>query len=265
MAYSYKGAISFGLIYIPITLNLCIRDNDIHFHMLDKNTMSRIQYKKTCDECENREVESGDIVKGFEYDQDKYVIFTPRDFEKIKNKRDKTITIEQFVNIEEIDPIYYDKSYYVVPTGAEKAFQLLLTAMEEEEKVGIARTVLGYKETLIAIRAKDGQMLLNTLFFYEELQKNPFKQLNIPIQKQELTLAKELIQTLSRPLKMEQFEDEYKNKIETAIEQKIAGKEIVQIEEKQEENISNLMDALQQSLALQEPKSAKKPRKKKTK
>ena len=159
MAYSYKGSISFGLVYIPVTLHNSIRQNDIGFNMIDKKTMSRVRYKKTCEDNENREVKQEDIVKGFEYEDGKYVIFEEKDFEKIKTKKDKNITIEQFVDIADIDPIYYDKSDYVVPTGAEKAYAVLLTAMEQSGKAAIAKTVLGIKETLVMIRAKDGQML----------------------------------------------------------------------------------------------------------
>ena len=152
MAYSYKGSISFGLVYIPVTLHSTIKNNDIGFNMIDKKTMSRVKYKKTCADCDGREVRQEDIVKGYEYEEGKYVLFDEKDFEKLKSKKDKNITIEQFVNLAEIDPLYFDKPYYVAPTGAEKAFSVLLSAMEEEGKAAVAKTVLGTKETLIAIR-----------------------------------------------------------------------------------------------------------------
>ena len=120
MAYSYKGSISFGLVYIPVTLQSSIKQNDIGFNMIDKKTKSRVRYKKTCEECDGREVKQEDIVKGFEYEDGKYVIFEEKDFEKIKTKKDKNITIEQFVEVAEVDPIYYDKPYYVVPTGGDR-------------------------------------------------------------------------------------------------------------------------------------------------
>lgn len=131
MAYSYKGSISFGLVYIPITLHNTIKDNSIGFNMIDKKTMSRVKYKKTCSACDGREVKQEDIVKGYEYEEGKYVIFEDKDFEKIKSKKDKNITIEKFVDVSDVDPLYFDKPYYVVPTGAEKAYSVLLTAMEE--------------------------------------------------------------------------------------------------------------------------------------
>lgn len=163
MAYSYKCSISFGLVYIPVTLHAAVKTQDIGFNMLDKKTMSRIKYKKTCEGCGGREVKQEDIVKGFEYEDDKYVVFTDEDFEKLKTKKDKNITIEKFVDIAEVDPIYFDRSYYVNPTGAENAYALLLHAMEEENRAGVAKAVLGNRETLLILRAYGGQMLVNTL------------------------------------------------------------------------------------------------------
>ena len=171
MANSYKGAIAFGLVYIPITLSVSVKDNDIGFNMIDKQTMTRVKYKKTCVDCKNREIKNEDIVKGYQYEKGKYVIFTDKDFEKIKTEQDKNIVIEQFVKLDEIDPIYYDKAYYVNPAGATKAFNVLLSAMEKQNKAAIAKTVLGTKETLICIRVRDGKMLVNSLYFYEEIQK----------------------------------------------------------------------------------------------
>lgn len=256
MAYSYKGSISFGLVYIPITLYNTIKDNSIGFNMIDKKTMSRVKYKKTCADCDGREVKNEDIVKGYEYEEGKYVIFEEKDFEKIKTKKDKNITIEKFVNASEVDPLYFDKPYYVVPTGAEKAYSVLLKAMEEENKAAIAKTVLGEKETLIMIRAKNGQMLLNTLFFQEEVQNNPAKDLNEKSNEQELKMAKAIIEGMSGKFDPKEYKDEYIEKVKTAIERKIAGKEIVSPKEGREPKVIDLMEALKKSLY--EIKSVKK-------
>ena len=255
MAYSYKGAISFGLIYIPITLNAAIRENDISFNLLDKKTRSRIQYKKTCVDCEDRVIRQEDIVKGYEYEENKYVIFTDEDFEKIKSKSDKNVTIEQFIDMEEIDPLYFDRAFYVVPTGAEKAYKLLLTAMEQENKAGIAKAVLGNKQVLIALRVKNGQMLLNTLYFYEEVQKNPAKSIDVEVNEKELAMAKTLIESMSGPFEIENFKDEYREKLQAAIDRKIAGKEIIAPKDKESRKVVDLMEALR--LSLQDVKPAK--------
>ena len=264
MAYSYKGSISFGLVYIPVTLHSTIKENDIGFNMIDKKTMSRVKYKKTCADCEGREVKQEDIVKGFEYEDGKYVIFEESDFEKIKSKKDKNITIEKFVSLSEVDPLYFDKPYYVAPTGAEKAFAVLLTAMEQEGKAAIAKTVLGTKETLILIRAKDGQMLLNTLFFEEEVTKNPAKEITEKGNAAELKMAKAIIEGMTGEFNPEEYRDEYRQKIQEAIERKIAGKEIVAPKEKGAGTVVNLMDALTKSLELTQKPKTKKTASKKT-
>ena len=258
MAYSFKGSLNFGFVYIPITLYSSIKDNDIGFNMIDKKTMSRVKYKKTCVDCGEREVSKDDIVKGFEYEEGKYVIFDDDDFEKIKSKKDKNITIEQFVNLDEVDPLYFDRPYYVVPTGAEKAFSVLLSAMESGNKAGIAKTVLGTKESLVLIRAKDGELLLNTLFFDEEVTKNPMRTNLAKANEKEVAIALQIIDSMTGKFEPEKYHDEYREKIQKAIEDKIAGKEIASPKEKPEKNIVNLMEALQKSLeSVKKKKKAK--------
>lgn len=248
MAYSYKGAISFGLVYIPITLSLSVKEQDIGFNMLEKKTKSRVKYKKTCVDCNNKEVKNEDIVKGYQYEKDKYVIFTNEDFEKLKTPKDKNITIESFVSLDEIDPIYFDKAYYVKPVGADKAFHVLLKAMESEKKAGIAKTVLGTKETLILLRVRDGKMLVNTLYFHSEVQKSPEISAQ-KVAKKEVDLAKNLINQMTGKFEPEKYKDEYYAKLKKAIKRKISGNEIVESkDEKQPVKIINLMEALQKSL-----------------
>ena len=248
MAYSYKGAITFGLVYIPITLQLSIKEEDIGFNMLEKKTKSRVKYKKTCVDCNNREVKNEDIVKGFQYEKDKYVIFTDADFEKLKTPSDKNIAIQEFVALDEVDPIYFDKAYYVKPVGADKAFGVLLKAMEAEKKAGIAKTVLGTKETLILLRAKNGNLYASTLYFHSEVQKLPEIK-SQKISKQELDLAKNLIQQMTSKFQPEKYHDEYHLRLKKAIKRKIAGNEIVEAKDAAPPvKVINLMDALQKSL-----------------
>ncbi len=254
MAYSYKTSLNFGLVYIPVTLHSAVRENDVGFRMIDKKTMRRVRYIKTCEDCGGKPVRQEDIVKGFEYEDGKYVIFEESDFEKLKTKKDKNITIEKFVSVSEVDPLYFDKPYYVVPTGAEKAFSVLLSAMQEEGKAAIAKTILGTKETLIMIRAKDGQMLLNTLFFAEEITVNPAKELAVGGEN-ELQMAKAIIESMTGEFCAEEYKDEYRERLQAAIERKITGKEIASPKEKGNGSVSNLMEALTKSLEL-----AKKPK-----
>lgn len=258
MAYSYKGSISFGFVYIPITLHASTQEHSISFHLLDKKTKSRVKYKKTCVDCKDKEIKNEDIIKGYEYEKGKYVLFDDDDFEKIKSIKEKSIVIEQFVNLDEIDPIYYQKAYYVVPTGAEKAYYLLLQAMEQENKAGLAKSIIGTKENLIIIRAKNHQMILNTLFFEDEIKSNPNQEITEKVTQAELKLAKTLIQEMTAPFKPKQYKDEYHQKIKKAIEAKIAGKKIVAVKEKAQVPIVDLMEALKNSL-----KQTKKPKTKK--
>lgn len=258
MAYSYKGSISFGFVYIPITLHASTQEHGISFHLLDKKTKSRVKYKKTCVDCKDKEIKNEDIIKGYEYEKGKYVLFDDDDFEKIKSIKEKSIVIEQFVNLDEIDPIYYQKAYYVVPTGAEKAYYLLLQAMEQENKAGLAKSIIGTKENLIIIRAKNHQMILNTLFFEDEIKPNPNQEITEKVTQAELKLAKTLIQEMTAPFKPKQYKDEYHQKIKKAIEAKIAGKKIVAVKEKAQVPIVDLMEALKNSL-----KQTKKPKTKK--
>lgn len=250
MAYSYKGSISFGLVYIPVTLHNSIKHNDVGFNLIDKKTMSRVKYKKTCADCDGREVKQEDIVKGYEYDEGKFVIFEEKDFEKIKSKKDKNITIDKFVELSGVDPLYFDKPYYVVPTGAEKAFAVLVAAMEEEGKAAIAKAVLGTKESLILIRAVNGQMLLNTLFFEDEVTKNPAKEIRERGNAAEIKMAKSIIEGMSGEFHPSDYKNDYREKIKEAIERKIAGKEIVSPKENGGGKIIDLMEALTKSLEL---------------
>lgn len=258
LAYSYKGSISFGFVYIPITLHASTQEHGISFHLLDKKTKSRVKYKKTCVDCKDKEIKNEDIIKGYEYEKGKYVLFDDDDFEKIKSIKEKSIVIEQFVNLDEIDPIYYQKAYYVVPTGAEKAYYLLLQAMEQENKAGLAKSIIGTKENLIIIRAKNHQMILNTLFFEDEIKSNPNQEIMEKVTQAELKLAKTLIREMTASFKPKQYKDEYHQKIKKAIEAKIAGKKIVAVKEKAQVPIVDLMEALKNSL-----KQTKKPKTKK--
>lgn len=257
MAYSYKGAITFGLVYIPITLAPAIAEHDIGFNMLEKNTMTRVKYKKTCVDCDDKEVKNEDIVKGYQYEKNKYVVFTDEDFEKIKSKKDKNITIESFVNLNEIDPVYYERAYYVTPTGGEKAFALLLAAMEHENKAGIAKTVLGTKEAILCLRVRNGKMLVNSLYFHNEVKKPPVIETH-KVEDAELKLAISLISNMEKKFEPEKYHDEYHKKLKAAIEEKIKGNQVTTNTEKELESIANIMEALVKSVQMTQRKASKK-------
>ena len=249
MTVSHRGAISFGMVHIPVGLYTATQDNDIHFNQLCKEDGSRVKYKKVCSGC-GKEIGVGDIIKGFEYEKGKYVTLTDDDFEKAKSEKDKTIHILHFTDLQNIRPIYYDKTYHAVPEqGGDKAFELLRRAMKEENKVAVAKTVMGTKEKLLALIPTEDGILVETLFFAEEVKEAP-KELGHPqVQEAELTMAKTLINAMVQPFQPEQYHDEYKAKLWEIINKKIQGKEITAPAENIQVNVIDIMEALKQSLA----------------
>lgn len=249
MAVSHRGAISFGLVHIPVGLYTATQDNDISFRQLCKADNSRVKYKKTCASC-GKEVGPGDIIKGFEYDKDKYVVITDDEFEKIKTEKDRTIQILHFTDLRAIRPIYFEKTYHAVPeAGGEKAFELLRTAMMQEGKIAIAKTVIGTKETLLAIMPTDEGIMVETMYYADEIKEIPKAFSRPEVNEAELTMAKTLIGSMDQPFEPDKYHDEYQERLRQLIEQKIAGKEIVAAKpESGESNIIDLMEALKASV-----------------
>lgn len=254
MAVSHKGAISFGLVYIPVALYTATQDNDISFNQLHREDNQRIRYKKVCGHC-GKEVSSKDIVKGFEYDKDRYVVMTDEDFEKIKTEKDRSIQILHFTDISTIAPIYYDKTYHAAPdVGGDKAFELLRTAMLQENKIAIAKTVMGNKETLLAILPTTDGILIETMFYQDEIKELAKVPSKPPISDAELSMAKMLIDSMDKPFDPALYHDEYQERLRNVIEQKIAGKDIVAAEPEERTNVIDLMEALKASIEQQKPK-----------
>ena len=249
MGVSHKGAISLGLLYIPVGLYTTTRDNDVKFNQLCKDTKERVKYKKICPSC-NKEVRSEEIIKGYEYESDKYVTMTEDELEKIKTKKDKTIHIMQFVNLSEINQIYYERNYYAIPeTGAEKAFELLRIAMLQEQKVALAKTVIGTKENLIVLYPTPEGIIAKTLFYQDEITAVPKQIVAPPLAEPEITMAKSLINSMTGPFDASQYKDEYQERLRDAILQKIHGEDIVAVDNTTTNNVIDLMEALQRSLA----------------
>jgi DNA end-binding protein Ku len=263
MAVSHKGAISFGLVHIPVALYTATQDNDISFNQLHKDDKQRIRYKKVCGFC-GKEVTGNDIVKGFEYDKDRYVIVTDEDFEKIKTEKDRSIQILHFTDISTIAPIYYDKTYNAVPdVGGDKAFELLRQAMLSEKKVAIAKTVMGNKETLLAILPTEDGVLIETMFYQDEIRELSKVPSKPAVTEAELNMAKMLINSMDKPFEPELYHDEYQVRLRDVIERKIAGKEIVAAAPEEKTNVIDLMEALKASLEQQKTKP--KPKRKRAK
>lgn len=250
MAFSFKTSIAFGLVYIPIQLSAVIKNNDIGFNMLDKKTKSRVKYQKTCEECNDRIVKNEDIVKGYQIDKDEYVVFKEEELEKLKTKGDKNIIIEKFVSLNEINPIYFDKTYYVVPEkkNAQRAYCLLLNVLKDEKKVGIAKTMIGSSECVVALWAQGKDMILSRLYFDDEVQSNPAENINENIDKKEFSLAKTIIQSMSGRFNPKDYKDEYNERVRKAILDKAEGKQIKSMDDGKMVKITDLMEALQKSV-----------------
>lgn len=250
MAVAHKGSISMGLVLIPIGMYKATVDNDIHFNQLDKESKARIKYKKYCSHC-GKEVSAKDIIKGYEYEKDRYVVMTDDELEKIKTKKDKTIHIVQFARMAEVNMIYYEKDYYAVPdTGAEKAYELLRQALLSQKKVAIAKTVMGTNEKLLVLYPTKEGIIVKTLFYHDEIAAMPKTMPKLKLDENELSMAKMLIENMTRPFHAEEFRDEYQARLREAIMKKIQGQEIVAVDSGGPSNVIDLMEALQKSLEL---------------
>lgn len=249
MAVSHRGAISFGLVYIPVGLYTATQDVDIHFNLLCKKDGSRVKYKKVCASC-GKEVDANGIVKGFEYEKGKYVTMTDEDFEKAKTEKDKSIQILHFAPLSSIKPIYYEKTYHAIPEqGGDKAFELLRKAMFDENKVAIAKTVMGTKEKLLALIPTDAGILIETLFFADEVKEAPKEPVKSGVNESELQMAKTLINAMIKDFDPSQYHDSYREKLWEIINKKIHGQDITAPQEQVQINVVDIMEALKQSLA----------------
>jgi DNA end-binding protein Ku len=275
----WSGAISFGLVNVPVKLYSAVSRKTVRFHQLNGKTGHRIAQKRV-DSDTNEEVSYDDIVKGYELTKESYVVITPDELDALDPEKTRTIDIEDFVDLSDIDPVFYDHPYYLVPDkGAAKAYGLLLNAMEESGKVAIARVVLRSKEQLVAIRPAPGNVLMmETMIFADEVV-DPEEIEDLPEAKElaatdrELKMAHQLIDSLSSDFEPAKYRDEYREKVLELIERKAAGEEIaVQPEAPQPKQVPDLMAALEASLAAvkgdsagdgkSQPKKKSSPRKK---
>lgn len=218
-----KASISFGMVYIPVKLETAVRESDISFRQLHRESKKRIRYVKTCDDC--GEVKQKDIVKAYEYEKGRYVVFEDAELEALKSGKNKAVSLQVFINLEDIDPVYFDKTYYVYPDGSDKAYELLRRTLFEQQKAGIAKYVMNYKEKLVVLRAKERCLMLSTLFFFDEVQAAP-SFLQESLSGQETELAALLVSKMSGVFDPRDYKDEYKQKLQAQIEQKVSGKEI---------------------------------------
>jgi DNA end-binding protein Ku len=251
----WSGAISFGLVNVPVKLYSATSQKTVRFHQLSSKTGARIRQKRV-DPSTDEEVPYEEIVKGYEITPDHYVLIAPEELEALDPKATKTIDVEDFVDLSEIDPIYYDHSYYLAPaTGGAKAYRLLLDAMREAGKVAIGRVVIRSKQQLCALRPIGDAMGLSTMLFGDEvLSPDRLDELDgladADATKRELTMAQQLIDSLSADFDPTKFKDEYREQVLDLIERKANGEEIaVQPQAEDDTPVPDLMAALEASLA----------------
>lgn len=247
----WTGAISFGLVTVPVKVYTAVQSKTVRFNQLDAQTQTRVQMKRVNGEGE--EVPYERIVKGYEIGPDRYVVVDPSELEALDPRKTKTIDIEGFVELAEIDPIYFDHPYYLVPaTGGAKPYKLLLDAMRETGKAAIAKVVIRSKEQLVVLRPLGEALAMTTMVFDDEVVKpDSLDELpdDIETTDRELAIAKQLVESLAEPFEPAKYEDTYRKQVLDLIERKAAGEEVV-IEPAREEAapVPDLMAALKASL-----------------
>ena len=247
----WKGAISFGLVTIPVAVYPATEEKTLRFNQIHEEDGGRIRMKRTCS-IDGEEVSYDEIVKGFEYEKDRYVILTDEDFDAVPVESSRAIDIVQFVDLDEIDPMLYKKSYYLVPdeTGA-KAYALLREALSQENKVGIAKVSFRDKEHLSALRFKDDAFVLETMYWPDEIRAADFGDVDVDVKvrDQELEMARTLIENLTADWNPEEFTDEYREALLKIVEAKINGEEIDIVAPEPTAKVVDLMEALKASVA----------------
>jgi DNA end-binding protein Ku len=250
----WTGSISFGLVTVPVRLVSATRSQDVRFNQLDGETGARIRYRRVSEQT-GEEVPTDRIVKGYELEPGRYVVVEGDELAALKPKASRQIEIEDFVDLSEIDPVYFEQPYYLIPDkDAEKAYRLLADVMRQENKVAIGRFVLRSKEALVAIRAIDGALCLETMRYADEVLE-PGREVEIPEPtavptERELDMARQLVNTLAGRFDPEKYRDEYREEVLALIDRKAAGEEVVASPTAEEPaKVLDLMAALEASLA----------------
>lgn len=256
----WKGSISFGLVNIPVKMFTATEDKDIRFKYIHKECHTPVKYKKTCPYC-NKDVQPEDIVRGYEYEPGRFVILTEEDFNAIEVKSEKTVEILDFVKLEEVDPVYFDKTYFLGPqeTGG-KAYTLLREALNNKQRIAVAKITIRDRESLAVIRVYNNVLVLETIFYPDEVRDSsqvPGVPENLQTTKAELDMATQLIDNLTTAFDPSKYTDTYRERLIEKINAKVEGKEYVVKKESDKENIVSLMEALKQSIQMSKDHSDK--------
>jgi DNA end-binding protein Ku len=257
----WSGTISFGLVSVPVRMYSATQSKELKFHFLDKRDLKPIGYDKVRKDT-GRSVPQDRIVRGFEIEKGKYVPLEDEDLDRLDIELTHSIDILDFVSLDEIDPIYYRKAYYLLPQdGAEKPYRLLVRALDETEKVGIAKVVIRNKQHLAALRAYDGRLILETMYYPDELREPESVDGGTRLQKAEVEMAKSLVENLSSSFKPDKYDDTYRKELLALIRAKAKGKELPEPQEPEEGEVIDLMAALRESVDQTKKRSRKQTRK----
>jgi DNA end-binding protein Ku len=260
----WSGTVSFGLVSIPVRMFTATESKELKFHFLDKDDLKPIGYDKVRKDT-GEHVDADQIVRGFEIEKGRYVPLEDEDLDRLDIELTHSIDICDFVDLEEIDPIYFRKAYYLLPNqGAEKPYKLLVRALDETGKVGIAKVVIRNKQHLACLRTYEDRLMLETMYYPDEVKSPASLDGDLgkaQVRKAEVDMAKSLVENLSEPFKPEKYDDTYRKELLDLIKKKAKGQKLPEPEEAEEGEVVDLMAALRQSVEQTKRQQRKKPRK----
>ena len=253
----WKGHLTFGLVSLPVRLHSAARAETISFNLLHKDDNSRIKQITFC-QAEDKPVPRSELVKGYEYEKDHYVVIEDEEIKKVAPKTSKVMEILEFVPAAEVDPIYMESSYYMAPEGGgEKPYALLFTALKESSYVGVARISMHNREHIVILRPGRKGITLHTMFFENEVRKaDEFRTETDLVKEKELGLAKMLIESLAAPFEPEKYKDTYRENLEAMIQTKLEGRKVVEITAPPVAPVVDIMEALKRSLEIKKKPAA---------
>jgi len=248
---TWKGFITFGLLSIPIRLYAAARASRMQLHQLHSVCHTRLRQPLFCPTC-NKIVDRSEVVKGYEYEDGKYVLIDPAEIKKIEPQSARSMEILAFVKESEIDPLFFDSSFFVVPEDAgRKAYQLLLRTLESTQRVGIAKVAMHQREYTVFIRPYDHGLTLHTMYFANEVREAPGygKTEDIKLKPQEIKLAEQLVENLSEEFNLKKYHDEFQDRLKELIASKQEGREVAAVPQPHRAPVIDMMEALKKSLA----------------
>lgn len=261
----WKGALTFGLIYIPVKIYPATEDREIHFRLLHRECHTPIQYRRYCPRC-NRDLAPEEIIRGYEFEKGNYVAIEDKDLAAIAPPEEKSITLLDFVAAQEIDPVYYERTYYLTPAdGGAKVYELLRQALVNTGKVGIGKLVVRTRQSLAAVRAGRRALVLETLYYADEVRSQdalPELNFQVTLEDGEIKMAERLVASLAAPFNPARYTDAYREALQEIISSRIAGREVVAPPAPPTARVADLMEALRKSIEMAEARRGQDRRRK---